>query len=221
MILSWARSPPMCARCLGVDQMTETFFCAGLDLGQSADYTALAILEVGREYHARHLQRFALGTPYPAIVSQVGAIMQAPALRGRCLLVVDATGVGAPVVDLLFAAGLPCVAITIHGGDAVTGAGNAWRVPKRDLVSILQVLLQTGRLKFAAELPEAPILIQELMAFRVTISDAGHDSYAAWREGAHDDLVLAVALALWYCERAPLQWEEVVSMRPVRIGPHF
>ena len=27
-----------------------------------------------------------------------------------------------------------------------------------------------------------------------------HDSYAAWREQAHDDLVLAVALACWWGE---------------------
>jgi hypothetical protein len=28
-----------------------------------------------------------------------------------------------------------------------------------------------------------------------------HDSYNAWRESIHDDLVLAVALAAWYAER--------------------
>ena len=25
-----------------------------------------------------------------------------------------------------------------------------------------------------------------------------HDSYGAWREGAHDDMVLAVAIAVWW-----------------------
>jgi len=29
----------------------------------------------------------------------------------------------------------------------------------------------------------------------------GHDSYEAWREGDHDDLVLAVAMACWTGER--------------------
>jgi hypothetical protein len=28
----------------------------------------------------------------------------------------------------------------------------------------------------------------------------GHDSYGQWREGQHDDLVLAVALATWWAE---------------------
>ncbi len=31
--------------------------------------------------------------------------------------------------------------------------------------------------------------------------EQAHDSYGAWREGTHDDLVLAVALALWAGER--------------------
>ena len=36
----------------------------------------------------------------------------------------------------------------------------------------------------------------ELQAFRVTLTARGRDTYAA-RSGEHDDLVLAVALAVW------------------------
>jgi hypothetical protein len=69
-------------------------------------------------------------------------------------------------------------------------------VPKRELVSVAQVALQTGRLKIAASLAEAATLTNELMNFKVKISlETAHDSYGAWREGTHDDLVLA--LALW------------------------
>ena len=31
----------------------------------------------------------------------------------------------------------------------------------------------------------------------VKVSAAGNEQYAAWREGTHDDLVFAVALACW------------------------
>lgn len=42
------------------------------------------------------------------------------------------------------------------------------------------------------------VLVRELQNFRVKINlETAHDSYAAWREGDHDDLVLAVCLALW------------------------
>ena len=53
-----------------------------------------------------------------------------------------------------------------------------------------------------ADLPETPTLTAELAGFQMKVTAAGHDQYGAWREGAHDDLVLAVALAVWYGEHA-------------------
>jgi hypothetical protein len=125
---------------------------------------------------------------------------------GRAPLVVaDKTGVGRPVVDMLRAADLKPVAVTITGGDAVSRDGLDYRVPKRDLVSVVQVLLQAERLKIARALPEAQTLTSELLAFKVSISLKGHDSYGndvgPWRENPHDDLVLAVALACWFGEK--------------------
>lgn len=119
---------------------------------------------------------------------------------------VDATGVGRPVTDLLRRERLPggLVEVTITGGDAATREGDAWRVPKRDLVSTVQVLLQGERLKIASALPDAATLTRELLAFQVKIGpETAHDSYGAWRENAHDDLVLAAALAVWYGEHEP------------------
>jgi hypothetical protein len=69
------------------------------------------------------------------------------------------------------------------------------------LVSGLQVLLQTERLKIAQDIPHAETFVAELRNFRVRISESGHDSYEAWREGSHDDLVLSVAIACWLGER--------------------
>ncbi len=183
------------------------FYYVGLDLGQAADYSALAILERhGREddceFRCRHLQRWALKTPYPAIVADTTGMMNSAELRAsrQPTLAVDATGVGAPVVDLfkrerMSAAFYP---VTITAGDTPSYDSGAWRVPKRDLVSTAQVALQTGRLKIAPELPDADALVRELQNFQVKINlETAHDSYGAWREGTHDDLVLAVALALW------------------------
>ena len=39
----------------------------------------------------------------------------------------------------------------------------------------------------------------KMLDFRVTVSDAGHDS---WGGRDHDDLVLALAVACWFGERA-------------------
>src|SRR5262249_45729100 len=83
-----------------------------------------------------------------------------------------------------------------------------WRVPKRDLVSAVQATLQTKRLKIATALPETVTLTRELQAFRVKVNVAtGHESFEAWRERDHDDLVLAVALAVWYGDQWCGPWE--------------
>ncbi len=78
----------------------------GLDLGQKQDFSAVAVVErdeVGC-MRVRYLERMALGTPYVNVVSRVSEIMQQPELAGQSRLVVDATGVGAPVVEMLRAA---------------------------------------------------------------------------------------------------------------------
>jgi hypothetical protein len=70
-------------------------------------------------------------------------------------------------------------------------------VPKKELVSVLQVLLQFRRIKVPSSLPQAQILVQELLNFKAKIRTPSDDTLAEWREGTHDDLVFAVAIAAW------------------------
>jgi hypothetical protein len=53
----------------------------------------------------------------------------------------------------------------------------------------------------APALPESAMLVRELAAFQLKVSAASKEELDAWREGAHDDLVLAVAVAAWLGER--------------------
>jgi hypothetical protein len=150
----------------------------------------------------RHLERFELGTKYTEVVQRVAALVRSdPLMIMPAVLLVDKTGVGASVLDTFTHAGIGTVAITLHGGSSVTRDPQraGYRVPKRDLVTVTQVLLQNGRLKVAASLPEAETLRKELLNFRVKINpQTAHDSYEHWREGDHDDLVLAVSMAAWF-----------------------
>jgi hypothetical protein len=94
-------------------------------------------------------------------------------------------------------------AVTLTTGHGITaGEGCGLLVPKKELVGSLQVLLQTRRLQIASTLAEAPLLVKELENFRVHVTLARNDSPESWREGQHDDLVLAAALAGWMGERA-------------------
>jgi hypothetical protein len=118
---------------------------------------------------------------------------------GKPFLAIDATGVGAPVVDLFKRERINAelAPIQIVGGANVSSEFGMTRVPKRDLVSVIQVGLQNRTLKIAESLDLAETLSRELQNFTVKITDSANDVYGAWREGTHDDLVLAVALAVW------------------------
>ena len=186
-------------------------YTIGLDLGKTRDHTALCILErCGEgdeaEFHARHLQRFPLGTAYPVIVVAVAKMIERePLLNTRPRLAIDETGVGAPVADLFRQAKLPVelhlVHITSGSTESYDNDTGVRYVPKRNLVSVVQVALQTDKLKIASSLPEAATLVRELQGFEVKITESANDTYGAWREGSHDDLVLAVALALHTAKR--------------------
>jgi hypothetical protein len=212
-------------------------FIVGCDLGQAQDYTALCVVEkitvdaseiiqqkgfeppratsVSKKvHHIRHLQRLKLGTGYPEIVQTVGTMLKAlPVAKMPPALVVDATGVGRPVIDMMRKAGLKPVSVSITGGHDENYVGsNEWRIPKRNLVSTLAVCMQSGRLKVAPDLSEAETLVSELSNFRVKISSSGHDSYDSWRDSIHDDLCLAACLAVWWAERPVLPRNFVFTM---------
>jgi len=68
------------------------------------------------------------------------------------------------------------------------------------LVSALQALLHEGRLHIQKELTEAAELVRELQDFRVKYTEGGHLTFNA-REGKHDDLVLALAIAVWRAQK--------------------
>jgi hypothetical protein len=197
-------------------------YYVGLDLGQSQDYTALAVIQrvptydpqTGKhsfELHLRHLERFALKTPYTDIADFVRVLLTGSPFtdtvqdgfrmrKATTQLIVDKTGVGVAVTDLLTERRLNYIAVTITGlGQKVNRHGTKeYSVPKQDLVSALEVPFHKGTLKVAKGLEGWPKLREELLNFRRKQNKTtAHISYEHWRESDHDDLVLAAALACW------------------------
>jgi hypothetical protein len=200
-----------------------TSYFVGVDLGQSRDFTAIAAVErqeLSGEWdpaaytcrkttalRLRFLERVELGTTYPDVVERVVQVTRSRDLAGRCHLVVDGTGVGRPVVDLLRQAkpGCPIIAAVITSGQRETRIDGYYGIPKRDLMVGLQVLLQQGELQIAAGLKYGPALAEEMAAMEVKVTSAGREQFGAWREGTHDDLVFAVALACWGSKKGGLE----------------
>jgi hypothetical protein len=193
-------------------------FYVGLDLGQRQDYSALAVVERRergtRVAHlpwmerredgegtlvVRHLERMKLGTPYTQVVRRVVEVMRHGALGGPRRLVVDATGVGMPVVDMLRASrpGCEIAAVLITGGQGERFDGKVWHVPKLDLLARLQGLLEQKRLRISRRMRESGTLVRELTDMRSTRRASGRLRVGADGSGEHDDLALAVALAVW------------------------
>jgi hypothetical protein len=208
-------------------------FYFGLDLGQTTDFSAGIVIEAHgegaeRSYDVRYIEQFTLGTSYPTIVESVGTLLDRAPLAGDGTLVIDHTGVGRPVFDMFVNDLRKPLGITITGGTTWHEEDyRQWHVSKIMLVSTVQRVLQSGRLCIGAKLPHAGTLQTELRNFRVKISKAANETYDA-REGAHDDLVLALAVALFAGEhhsvaaglsRAEIQAELEASGHPLPPEP--
>jgi len=218
----------------------------GADIGQKHDPTAIAVAEVewrpldGRpvdHYIIRHLERLALGTPYPAVAERLTAVVanvrgvaqgatgSAAGSNFSMSLYVDATGVGQPVVDLLAHVGTRVVPVYFTYGDRrleqdgpprYISLGKAW------LVSRLQDLLQTGRI-LLPNTSDAAALAKELMDYEIKVDQDANDKYGAFKVGTHDDLVTALGLAVQAIPHVggpaieDRSWARAVDVRPLEV----
>ena len=178
----------------------RTFFI-GVDLGQRESHTAIVILErfdqkpsferilagddFVRRYVVRQAERVPLGTPYPEVVTRLERIATRLSELGLCILVVDGTGIGVPIVELMRQQGVGCriLPIVITSGQASTPSS----VPRAALITKMQVMAQLGELEIASACRDAPSLSQEL----------AHLTLDRPTSNQRDDLALALALACW------------------------
>jgi hypothetical protein len=162
---------------------------------------------VAAEYRVRHLER--LPSRYAEVAQRIPEV--AREVGRDFLLVADITATGRPAYSLILGeliSGLDGTGIRFtHGPLTVTVvAGGVSKspdvghlVPRRDLISASQILFDAGQLKIAQDLELASTLRDELLAFRP--KPPKPDDPEGWREGADDDLVLAVACGVWAAER--------------------
>src|SRR5262245_58751503 len=149
-------------------------YFVGVDLGQAADPTAVCVLEAWSQreephkpevylYTVIHLMRFPLGMSYPAMVRDIGSLLQQPKLGGASTaLTIDETGVARARGDIFNKAGLKPIKVTITAGNEE--GQNGWRrytVPKQTLISRLDAAMHCEELFFSNDLRESVTLEQE------------------------------------------------------------
>jgi len=178
-------------------------YIIGLDLGQQKDYSVLTVTlpvfgaDGNLTIELPYMYRYPLRMSYVHVVEYLEKFLDNKELENYTL-VVDHTGVGRPVVDLLSDYGINSVGITITGGHKSRWiTGRSATVPKFELISRLQVAIQCGKLKIAKGMACLDVLIKELINFKAS---PGKGSRLEGARGVHDDTVLSLAMAVWYIE---------------------
>ena len=203
-------------------------FRVGVDFGFYHDPTALVVAEPRLDpnrvdvngyplvcFEVRFTERFPLGTSVQGIVDRITEIvakLEARALFPQIEVFVDATGTGVAVKDLL-APELRrprtrlCPVMITAGYEERYDRGTLY-VPKEALIQRLAARLEQQQVLIPQE---EELLRQELESFQVKISEATRRPKYEAPSGEHDDLVVALAVAVY----KDVPWEVLVS-KPVR-----
>lgn len=173
-----------------------------LPLGTPYPAVARRLIELLANLRRRemaHLETYAEAQQIMTLPFHVTGRPPLAPLMPKHTLLIDATGVGAPVVDLLrdglktepLARDTQLRPITFTHGERLIGD----RMGKAYLVSRLQTLLQ----RQCIQLPrtqEAEDTARELETYEIHVdATTAHDTYGAFKVGAHDDLATALGLA--------------------------
>jgi hypothetical protein len=183
----------------------HTFY--GLDIGRRQDPAALVILDrqhtptgqrdpVTYQFNfelnlvVRHAETFPLGLPYLELVRRIRSL-----IKPGQTLVVDASGVGDPIVELLRlgrhspqgdGGAIQIYPIVITGGrtptDSIQGGQN---VPRKNLITNLRILWE----KQVIKIPQSMYGKERLLDQLVHLED-----HPTQKE---DDLAIALSLAAW------------------------
>lgn len=191
----------------GATRSPEPKRYSGLDLGQRHDHSAHADLELfwhdkgvcrvtyarlfQPEIAIRSLHRFPLGTSYETVVDET---VNRLAIRPwKSELVIDAGGPGPPIVDRLrktLPRDVRLSPVLITSGKGQNTLTNGYTgVPRRSLLTNLLLTMAQNAIYADEGLPNWKTFEEELINLR---GDSTHPS----GNQAHDDLVMAVALAL-------------------------
>jgi hypothetical protein len=204
-----------------VDQTSEQppkpEFLVGLSVGQGRQPTGIAVLErhprsrpgESRNYTCRYMRRLLPpATAYPILVKTLTTMFCGTQLTGQDLIVEAGPGIRAVVAYLRkqrLKTGIQPVELKASAEDAFVDG--LWRVTKASVIETTRLAIQEGRLVFddqmppkvIATTPSAQTIYQALLNYPFNKTPAANDAFAS-REGADDDLILAVALACWYGE---------------------
>lgn len=158
-------------------------YIAGLDLARVTDFSVLIICDVDTRavVYVDRFNRLDWETQVARAKAALDRYNAAPAY-------VDTTGAGEPVFEMLRKAGIGARAYTLTSRT------------KADLINNLVLMLAGRKITLPRPLL-CPVLINELEDYEFSVTDTGVIRMSS-PAGAHDDTVIALALAAWGLKRA-------------------
>jgi predicted RNase H-like nuclease len=227
-------------------------YVVSVDIAKKRDYTAIMIVKdqaeiidgapalrqpdrTAHRFDVVHIDKFQ-GLTYPAIAKTIESLMSHTNMRNNSDLLVDGTGVGEAIVDLLRERMLNPLPIVFTGGtqerevysemgtvfQSTTGKLAGARiikeihVPKENLVSAGRIIIQQRRLRVAQGLRWAPEFEKQLLGFRGKVNEK-RVKYEAETENLHDDLVVCYLMAAWWLNRSRAE-ERVLPMESDKVN---
>jgi hypothetical protein len=237
---------------------TSKEFICSVDLAKKRDYTTIQIYretpeikhyprESGRQDQIINnmdltYQAKVQGMRYTDQARMVKELLKRVNLLNNVQLLVDGTGVGEAVVDIMREGGLMPMPIVFTGGTEVRpvyadfgkvfGSGSGrfagtsvvkeMHVPKEDMVHAGMVMLQQGRLRTADNLKHLDDFKLQLQRFKGTVNEkTGHRSSNNETDEIHDDFVVTYLMASWWMtyrrvtvKERPLVKQQTASWNP-------
>jgi len=187
----------------------------GVDFGKEQDPSAIVVVEFAMEPRGtvdaatraplfdcglvvRHMESPPLGTEFLEVGARALELARHPRLRGNCTIVADANGPGGPVVEYMRRPPLtaPLIPLKTTTGHAARQVDGNYNVSKSVLMDCLEYALRMGKVRIA-ELPLTETLLRELTLLEREERGSGNVVFRTPSARMHDDLAMAMAMAVW------------------------
>jgi len=165
-------------------------YVIGWDIAKSRDWSVVTVIDTDAVLVLKGEDSRSYDTRVPRVVAfdrfnslryDIQATrVEATWKRYGGYILLDSTGLGEPVYDMMQQKSIPCAPYVFTSRS------------KEMLIQSLAIAIQTKAINY----PEIPVLQQELSAYQYQMSAAGRMQYSA-PEGDHDDCVISLALANW------------------------
>jgi len=139
---------------------------------------------------------------YTEVARRLYVLAEHPRISRPYALVIDATGVGIAICDMLRDPpyNLSPIGVTSTPGRSVTESTWGYNVPKQDLMDNLEILLERERLTWSGRMEDVVAYREQMENMRRGVKNK-RETFGAEDDRIHDDYPSATAVALWYAEK--------------------